>query len=64
MSFIGAGDSGAQPAQPKAELAPPPVLAPAGKKPKAKSQTPTFLGADATPGPMDGNTGGKTLIGT
>lgn len=27
----------------------PPVTMPTGKKPKAKSQTSTFLGADATP---------------
>jgi hypothetical protein len=64
MSFIGAGDSGAQPAQPKVEAAPPPVLGPQGKKPGSKKQQTTFLGADATPDPASGNFGGKTLLGT
>lgn len=63
MSFIGAGDSGAQPAAPKVEAAPPPVLGPQGKKPGSKKQQTTFLGADATPGPASGNSGGKTLLG-
>lgn len=63
MSFIGAGDSGAQPAQPQTQLAAPPVLAPQGKKPGQKKQQTTFLGADATPGPASGNMGGKTLLG-
>lgn len=62
MSFIGAGDS-ATPAQPKTELAPPPILAPQGKKPGQKKTQTTFLGADATPGPASGNMGGKTLLG-
>lgn len=73
MSFIGAGGggqavagslAGSQPEQPKLEATPPPVLAPQGKKPGAKRSQPTFLGADATPGPASGNMGGKTLLGS
>lgn len=64
MSFIGAGDSGSQPALPATEAAPPPVLGPQGKKPGSKKQQTTFLGADATPDPTSGNVGNKTLLGT
>jgi hypothetical protein len=34
---------------------------PAGKKPKPKSQQPTFLGSEATP--VQGQLGQKTLMG-
>lgn len=64
MSFISGGDAQAQVPLPQAQAAPPPVLAPQGRKPGQKSQTKTFIGADATPGPASGNMGGKTLLGT
>lgn len=63
MSFLSPSDSGAAPALPKEEGAPPPVLSPTGKKPKAQNQRSSFLGADATPGTASGNSGGKTLLG-
>lgn len=63
MSFLSPDDAGS-PQVPKAEGAPPPVLAPTGKKPKSRNQTTTFLGSDATPGPASGNMGGKTLLGS
>lgn len=62
MSFL--APEQATPAQPKIEGAPPPVLAPQGKKPGNKNQRTTFLGSDATPGSDSGNMGGKTLLGT
>lgn len=65
MSFIGAGDTGSQPALPQTQAAPPPVLAPQGKKPGQKKQQATFLGTDATANPVaSGNMGGKTLLGS
>lgn len=40
-----------------------PIEGPKGKKPKPKSPSATFLGADAEPGPASANNGGKTLLG-
>lgn len=67
MSFL----SPSQAAVPEAKVegAPPPVLAPSGRKPGNKNQRTTFLGADATANPAQvgsasGNSGGKTLLGS
>lgn len=48
---------------PKLPEAAPPVLAPTGSKPGAKSQRTTFLGTDATPQYM-GDGVAKTLLGS
>lgn len=62
MSF-GTPDTPALPVPPAAAQAPPMFGSqPQGKKPKAKSQTPTFLGSEAVANPS--NTGQKTLLGT
>lgn len=63
MSFLKPDQAAATPAASTPEAAPPPVLAPTGTASKKKPQQRTFLGADATPGPMSGAGGGKTLLG-
>lgn len=47
---------------PKAADPLPPIQAPQGQKPKAKSQSPTFLGSAAAPS-MGNAQSGKTLLG-